>query len=30
LKNPSQKRAGAVAKGTGPEFKLQHRKKKKE
>jgi hypothetical protein len=28
-KNPSQKRAGGVAQGVGPEFKLQYRKKKK-
>jgi hypothetical protein len=25
-KNPSQKRAGGVAQGVGPEFKPQHRK----
>jgi hypothetical protein len=29
LKNPSQKRAGGVAQGIGPEFKHQCRKKKK-
>jgi hypothetical protein len=29
LKNPSQKRAGGVAQGEGPEFKPQYRKKKK-
>jgi hypothetical protein len=28
-KNPSQKRAGTVAQGIGPEFKLQYCKKKK-
>jgi hypothetical protein len=28
-KNPSQKRAGGVAQGTGSEFRLQHHKKKK-
>jgi hypothetical protein len=28
-KNPSQKRAGGVAQGEGPEFKTQYRKKKK-
>jgi hypothetical protein len=28
-KNPSQKRAGRVAQGVGPEFKLQNYKKKK-
>jgi hypothetical protein len=28
-KNPSQKRAGGVAQGVGPEFKLQYQKKKK-
>jgi hypothetical protein len=28
-KNPSQKRAGGVAQGVGPEFKKQYRKKKK-
>jgi hypothetical protein len=28
-KNPSQKRAGGVAQGLGPEFKPQYRKKKK-
>jgi hypothetical protein len=28
-KNPSQERAGGVAQGEGPEFKLQYRKKKK-
>jgi hypothetical protein len=28
-KNPSQKRAGRVAQGIGPEFKPQHHKKKK-
>jgi hypothetical protein len=28
-KNPSQKRAGGVAQGVGPEFKLQYHKKKK-
>jgi hypothetical protein len=28
-KNPSQKRAGGVAQGVGPEFKPQYRKKKK-
>jgi hypothetical protein len=27
-KNPSQKRAGGVAQGVGPEFKLQNLKKK--
>jgi hypothetical protein len=27
-KNPSQKRAGRVAQGVGPEFKPQHLKKK--
>jgi hypothetical protein len=27
-KNPSQKRAGGVAQGVGPEFKPQYRKKK--
>jgi hypothetical protein len=26
-KNPSQKRAGGVAQGEGPEFKLQYHKK---
>jgi hypothetical protein len=29
-KNPSQKRAGGVAQGVGPEFKPQYQKKKKE
>jgi hypothetical protein len=29
LKNPSQKRAGGMAQGEGPEFKLQYCKKKK-
>jgi hypothetical protein len=29
LKNHSQNRAGGVAQGEGPEFKLQYRKKKK-
>jgi hypothetical protein len=29
LKKPSQKRAGGVAQGKGPEFKPQYRKKKK-
>jgi hypothetical protein len=29
LKNPSQKRAGGVAEGVGPEFKPQYLKKKK-
>jgi hypothetical protein len=29
LKNPFTKRAGGVAQGVGPEFKLQHQKKKK-
>jgi hypothetical protein len=29
-KNPSQKRAGGVAQGLGPEFKPQYCKKKKE
>jgi hypothetical protein len=29
LKNPSQKRAGGVAQGEGPEFKPQYHKKKK-
>jgi hypothetical protein len=29
LKNPLQKRAGGVAQGVDPEFKLQHQKKKK-
>jgi hypothetical protein len=29
-KNPSQYRAGGVAKGLGPEFKPQYRKKKKQ
>jgi hypothetical protein len=28
-KNPSQKRAGGVAQGIGPEFKLQYHQKKK-
>jgi hypothetical protein len=28
-KTPSQKRAGGVAQGVGPEFKSQYRKKKK-
>jgi hypothetical protein len=28
-KNPSQKTAGEVARGEGPEFKPQYRKKKK-
>jgi hypothetical protein len=28
-KNPSQKRAGGVAQGAGPEFKSQYHKKKK-
>jgi hypothetical protein len=28
-KNPSQKRAGGVTQGVGPEFKPQHCKKKK-
>jgi hypothetical protein len=28
-KKKSQKRAGGVAQGTGPEFKLQHCKKRK-
>jgi hypothetical protein len=28
-KSPSQKRAGRVAQGVGPEFKPQYRKKKK-
>jgi ABC-type transporter MlaC component len=28
-KKPSQKRAGRVAQGIGPEFKLQYRQKKK-
>jgi hypothetical protein len=28
-KNPSQKRAGGVAQGIGPEFKPQYQKKKK-
>jgi hypothetical protein len=28
-KNPSQKRAGGVAQGAGPEFKPQYHKKKK-
>jgi hypothetical protein len=28
-KNPSQKRAGGVAQGKGPEFKTQYQKKKK-
>jgi hypothetical protein len=28
-KNPSWKRAGGVAQGVGPEFKLQYHKKKK-
>jgi hypothetical protein len=28
-KNPSQKRAGGVAQGVGPEFKPQYQKKKK-
>jgi hypothetical protein len=28
-KNPSQKRAGGVAQGVGPEFKSQYQKKKK-
>jgi hypothetical protein len=27
LKNPSQKRAGGVAQGAGPEFKLQYHQK---
>jgi hypothetical protein len=29
LKNPSQKRAGGVVRGVDPEFKSQHRQKKK-
>jgi hypothetical protein len=29
LKKPSQKRAGGVAQGEGPEFKLHCKKKKK-
>jgi hypothetical protein len=29
-KNPSQKRAGGVAQGKGPEFKPQYCKKKRE
>jgi hypothetical protein len=29
LENPSQKRAGGVAQGVGPEFKSQYYKKKK-
>jgi hypothetical protein len=29
LKNPSQKRAGGVSQGVGPEFKTQYLKKKK-
>jgi hypothetical protein len=29
-KNPSQKRAGGVAQGEGPEFKPQYRKKQKQ
>jgi hypothetical protein len=29
LKNPSQKRAGGMAQGVGPEFKSQYHKKKK-
>jgi hypothetical protein len=29
-KHPSQKRAGGMAQGVGPEFKPQYRKKKKE
>jgi hypothetical protein len=29
LKNPSQKRAGGVAQGEGPELKPQYHKKKK-
>jgi hypothetical protein len=29
LKNPSQKRAGGVDQGEGPEFKSQYHKKKK-
>jgi hypothetical protein len=29
MKNPSQKRAGRVAQGEGPEFKPQYCKKKK-
>jgi hypothetical protein len=28
-KNPSQKRAGGVAQGVGPDFKPQYHKKKK-
>jgi hypothetical protein len=28
-KNPSQKRAGGVTQGVGPEFKFQYHKKKK-
>jgi hypothetical protein len=28
-KNPSQKRAGGMAEGVGPEFKPQYQKKKK-
>jgi hypothetical protein len=28
-KNPSRKRAGGIAQGIGPEFKLQYCKKKK-
>jgi hypothetical protein len=28
-KNPSQKRAGGMAEGVGPEFKPQHHQKKK-
>jgi hypothetical protein len=28
-KNPSQKKAGGVAQGEGPEFKSQYQKKKK-
>jgi hypothetical protein len=30
LKNPSQKRAGGVGQGIGPEFKLQYHQKKKD
>jgi hypothetical protein len=30
LKNPSQKKAGGVAQGEGPEFKSQYHKKKVE
>jgi hypothetical protein len=29
LKNPSQKRAGGMAEGVGPEFKPQYHQKKK-